>query len=128
MSRTLRGGVDGWRSNGYARAAGGTGSVPHRPRRAARYQPPQARAESRSHGPQELELCWTELGAKQVGIAKSIVVTCRLNGVNVYTNFVDVLQRVREHPASRVADLTPKLWKRYVAANPLRSAAHSLAA
>jgi hypothetical protein len=32
-----------------------------------------------------------------------------------------VLQRVGEHPASRVAELTPRLWKERFAANPLRS-------
>ncbi|MGH8319592.1 MAG: hypothetical protein ACREUL_16730 [Steroidobacteraceae bacterium] len=46
----------------------------------------------------------------------------------MYTYLVDVLQRVGEHPASCVAELTPRLWKRYFAANPLRSALHSLAA
>jgi hypothetical protein len=34
---------------------------------------------------------------------------------------VDVLQRVGQHPASRVQELTPRLWKQHFAANPLRS-------
>lgn len=79
-------------------------------------------------GRKNWNLCWTELGAKQVGIAQSLIVTCRLHGIDVYTYFVDILQRVGEHPASRVADLTPKLWKQYFAASPLRSALDSLAA
>jgi hypothetical protein len=32
-----------------------------------------------------------------------------------------VLQRISEHPASRVAELTPRLWKIHFAATPLRS-------
>ena len=40
-------------------------------------------------------------------------------------HLVDVLQRVAEHSASRVAELTPRLWKRHFAANPLRSALHA---
>ena len=47
--------------------------------------------------------------------------TCRLQGVDPYTYLVDVLQRVGEHPASRVIDLTPRLWKTMVAHYPMRS-------
>jgi hypothetical protein len=65
--------------------------------------------------------CWTELGAKHVGIIQSLIVTCRLHGIDPYTYLVDVLQRIGEHPASRVAELTPRLWKERFAANPLRS-------
>jgi hypothetical protein len=68
--------------------------------------------------------CWTELGAKHVGIIQSLIVTCRLHGIDPYTYLVDVLQRISEHPANRVADLTPRLWKQYFAANPLRSDIH----
>ncbi len=70
--------------------------------------------------------CWTELGAEHVGIMQSLIVTCRLHGIDPYTYLVDVLQRVGAHPASRVAELTPRLWKQHFAANPLRSALHTL--
>lgn len=66
--------------------------------------------------------CWTELGAKQVGILQSLIATCRLHDINPYDYLVDVLQRVGQHPAARVAELTPRLWKIHFAANPLRSA------
>jgi transposase len=72
--------------------------------------------------------CWTELGAEHVGIAQSLIVTCRLHGIDPYTYLVDVLQRVAEHPAARVAELTPRLWKQHFAADPLRSDLHRLAA
>jgi hypothetical protein len=65
--------------------------------------------------------CWTELGAKHVGIIQSLIVTCRLHGIDPYTHLVDVLQRVAEHPANRVAELTPRLWKQRFAGNPLHS-------
>jgi transposase len=68
--------------------------------------------------------CWTELGAKHVGIVQSLLVTCRLHGIDCYTYLVDVLQRVGQHPAARVAELTPLLWKQHFAANPLRSDLH----
>lgn len=65
--------------------------------------------------------CWTEVGAEHAGIVQSLIATCRLHGIDPYTYLVDVLQRVGEHPASRVAELTPRLWKQHFAANPLRS-------
>ena len=70
--------------------------------------------------------CWTEHGAKQVGIVQSLLVTCRLHGIDPYTYLVDVLQRISEHPQSRVADLTPRAWKQHFAADPMRSVLHGM--
>jgi len=66
-------------------------------------------------------LCWTELGAKHVGIVQSLIATCKLHGVDVYTYLVDVLQRVGQHPAKDVIDLTPRVWKTKFAHDPMRS-------
>jgi transposase len=71
---------------------------------------------------------WTELGAKHVGIMQSLIVTCRLHQIDPYDYLVDVLQRVGQHPANRVHELTPRLWKPLFAGNPLRSALHNLPA
>ena len=65
--------------------------------------------------------CWTEVGAEHAGIVQSLIATCRLHDIDPYTYLVDILQRVGKHPASRVAELTPRLWKHHFAANPLRS-------
>ena len=70
--------------------------------------------------------CWTEVGARHVGIIQSLLTTCRLQGVDPYTYLVDVLQRVSLHPARQVEDLTPRRWKDLFAANPLRSDLHGL--
>jgi transposase len=72
--------------------------------------------------------CWTEVGARHVGVMQSLIVTCRLHGVDPYTYLVDVLQRVGQHPAARVAELTPRLWKQHFAAHPLRSDLHRVRA
>tara|TARA_R110002096_G_scaffold225378_1_gene414584 strand:+ start:871 stop:2454 length:1584 start_codon:yes stop_codon:yes gene_type:complete len=56
--------------------------------------------------------CWSELGAKQLGIIQSLMVTCRLQGVNPYNYLVDVLQRISTHPATEIDQLTPRLWKK----------------
>jgi transposase len=65
--------------------------------------------------------CWTEVGARQVGIIYSLVASCRLQGVDPYVYLVDVLQRVDTHPALEVQLLTPRLWKQHFAEHPLRS-------
>ena len=65
--------------------------------------------------------CWTELGATQVGIIQSLLVTCKLQGINPYTYLVDVLQRISQHPASQVIELTPRVWKEKFAGDPLLS-------
>lgn len=69
--------------------------------------------------------CWTELGAEHVGIIQSLISTCKLHNINPYTYLVDVLQRVGEHPAKDVIQLTPREWKTRFADNPLRSELHT---
>ena len=69
---------------------------------------------------------WTEFGARQVGIVQSLIVTCRLHGIDPYDYLVDVLQRVGTHPASRVAELIPRNWKTLFGAHPMRSPLHAL--
>ncbi|WP_367651913.1 transposase [Vibrio sp. Y42_MX_L11] len=65
--------------------------------------------------------CWTELGAEQLGVLQSLMVTCRLHNINPYHYLVDVLQRVAVHPAADVAELTPLQWKKKFAENFLTS-------
>jgi len=64
---------------------------------------------------------WTEVGARDVGVIQSLLVTCRLHSVDPYTYLVDVLQRVSRHPARDVEALTPRRWKAQFADNPLKS-------
>jgi len=65
--------------------------------------------------------CWTEVGAQKVGQIQSLISTCVLHEIDPYTYLVDVLQRIDTHPQSRVAELTPRLWKEKFAAAPMRS-------
>lgn len=65
--------------------------------------------------------CWTEVGAEHVGIIQSLITSCRLQNIDPYTYLVDVLQRVSLHPAKKVEELTPRLWKEHFANVPLKS-------
>jgi hypothetical protein len=59
--------------------------------------------------------CWSEVGAQYVAIFQSLIVSCRMNGVDPYRYRVDVLQRVADHPAADVEMLTPTNWKQHYA-------------
>ena len=65
--------------------------------------------------------CWTELGAEHVGVIQSLVSTCKLHDINVYDYLTDVLLRINQHPANKVHELTPRLWKEQFAGSLLRS-------
>lgn len=65
--------------------------------------------------------CWSELGAEQLGILQSLMVTCRLHEVNPYRYLVDVLQRISQHPNTKVEELIPRNWKAKFADSPLTS-------
>jgi transposase len=62
--------------------------------------------------------CWSEVGAQYVAIFQSLIVSCRMNGVDPYRYLVDVLQRVADHPAADVEMLTPINWKQHYATRP----------
>ena len=63
----------------------------------------------------------SEVGAQRAGIIQSLLVTCRLHEVDVYTYLVDVLQRISVHPANRAIELTPRMGKSRFADAPMRS-------
>ena len=71
--------------------------------------------------------CWSEIGARDVGVMQSLIATCVLQGIDPYTYLVDVLQRAGQHPQFRVAELTPRLWKQRFGHAPLRSDLHMAA-
>ncbi len=67
--------------------------------------------------------CWTEMGAQQVAVVQSLLRTCRMHEIDPYVYLVDVLQRIATHPANKVHQLTPRLWKENFADDPMRSIA-----
>lgn len=49
-------------------------------------------------------------GASRMAIIYSLVATCKLNGINPYEYFFDILPKVASYPANKIADLTPINW------------------
>lgn len=64
---------------------------------------------------------WSELGAHYSGILQTLLCSCKLQGIDPYLYLVDVLQRVGQHPASKVDDLTPRNWQAKFESKPLKS-------
>jgi transposase len=50
-------------------------------------------------------------GAKWMAIIYSLTATCKLNDINPYEYFFDILPKVASYPAKQIADLTPINWK-----------------
>ncbi|NLP03825.1 MAG: transposase domain-containing protein [Fibrobacter sp.] len=46
-----------------------------------------------------------------MAIIYSLVATCKLNGINPYDYFHDILPKVASYPANKISDLIPTHWK-----------------
>ena len=62
----------------------------------------------------------SDAGGRRAAAMYSLIETAKLNGVNPQAYLADVLARIADHPAKRVAELPPWNWQ---PANPLRAAA-----
>jgi hypothetical protein len=61
----------------------------------------------------------SEGGAENAAILFSLIVSCKLAGVDPFAYLRDVLMRIHTHPAERVQDLMPREWKtQFGAATP----------
>ena len=50
-------------------------------------------------------------GAQRMAIIYSLVATCKLNDINPYEYFVEILPKIASYPANKIADLIPIYWK-----------------
>lgn len=54
----------------------------------------------------------SEAGAWRASIIYSLVASCKLNGIDPFAYFNDVLRRVSTHPANKIDKLLPGNWKK----------------
>ena len=52
----------------------------------------------------------------------SLIITCKMNGVDPQAWLADVLSRIAGHPAHRLDELTPWNWKPQAPANSAQAA------
>ena len=50
-------------------------------------------------------------GAKRLAILYSLVATCKLNDINPYEYFYEILPKLAAYPSNKIADLTSANWK-----------------
>jgi transposase len=53
----------------------------------------------------------SENGARNSAILFSLVVSCKLAGVDPFNYFRDILRRLPDHPPDRISELIPREWK-----------------
>ena len=62
----------------------------------------------------------SDAGGRRAAAMYSLIETAKLNGLNPQAYLTDVLVRIADHPARRVAELLPRNWQ---LANPIRASA-----
>lgn len=59
---------------------------------------------------------WTfagsQRGADRAAVMLTFITTCRLNDIDLKVWLADVLERIADHPASRLHEMLPWEWKR----------------
>lgn len=68
----------------------------------------------------------SEAGARNAAILFSVIVSCKLQGVDPFTYLRDVLARIPTHPKDQMHELTPREWKQRFAPDAA-PASHSAA-
>lgn len=67
--------------------------------------------------------CGSEAAAHRAAVLLSLVQTCKHLAVDPFAYLRDVIDRISTHPMSRIAELTPREWKRLRQAAVTRAAA-----
>ncbi len=50
-------------------------------------------------------------GAKRAALVYSLVISCKLQGINPYEYLQDILERLPNHPINQLDQLLPSKWK-----------------
>jgi len=53
----------------------------------------------------------SENGARNTAILLSLIVSCKLHGIDPFAWLKDVLSRIPTHPTDRIGELIPREWK-----------------
>ena len=56
----------------------------------------------------------SEDGAKKIAVVYSIINTCVMNNIDPEMYLKDLFSRIHDHPANRIAELTPAEWKKAI--------------
>ena len=66
--------------------------------------------------------CGSDRGGERAAVMYSLIITCKMNGVDPQAWLADVLARIAGHPAHRVDELAPWNWKPLAPASSAQAA------
>jgi transposase len=66
--------------------------------------------------------CGSDRGGERAAAMYSLIITCKMNGVDPQAWLADVLSRIAGHPAHRIDELAPWNWKSQAPANSAQAA------
>jgi len=66
--------------------------------------------------------CGSDRGGERAAAMYTLIITCKMNGVDPQAWLADVLARIAGHPAHRLGDLTPWNWKPHLPPNAAQAA------
>ena len=66
--------------------------------------------------------CGSDRGGERAAAMYSLIITCKMNGVDPQAWLADVLSRIAGHPAHRLDELAPWNWKPQAPANSAQAA------
>ena len=66
--------------------------------------------------------CGSDRGGERAAAMYSLIITCKMNGVDPQAWLADVLARIADHPAHRLDELAPWNWKPQAPANSAQAA------
>ena len=95
----------------HAGALEGTVAMLRRRPPRPRQQPRRARAALRRDRPQELLIRRLRCRRRRAAALYSLIESAKLNGLNPQHYLADVLARIADHPARRIAELLPWNWQ-----------------
>ena len=66
--------------------------------------------------------CGSDSGGHRAAAMYTLIETCKLNGIDSRAWLADVLARIADHPAKKIADLLPWNWKAALNATAAKAA------
>jgi transposase len=66
--------------------------------------------------------CGSDRGGERAAAMYSLIITCKMNGIDPQAWLTDVLSRIASHPAHRIDELAPWKWKPQTPANSVHAA------
>ena len=76
--------------------------------------PPKDRCAAMALGRKSWLFCGSDRGGQRAAAMYSLIITCKMNGVDPQAWLADVLARIAAHPIHRLDELLPWNWRKAI--------------